>query len=219
MKDNRTFVAVTLAAAILALSAAAVSAEPVATSATPAAGVDYSILSHPAPVKAPDGKIHVTEVFWYGCPYCQDFEPLFGGWVAAHSDQITLERLPAPLGDNLIVGAKVFFALEKMGVEERFHDQLLAAAKAEQIDVSEESSFADWLAARGVSRSRFEQEYNSNWVSEQVAQARKRVLADEILTIPSLVVDGTYVTSSQMAKGYQQVLSVANYLVAKAQQQ
>lgn len=203
-----------LAALLLVISAAAVSAEP---AAAPVAGVDYSKLSSPEPVPAHAGRVQVTEVFWYGCPYCQVFEPLFDGWVTAHSDQIAVERLPAPLGDSLIPGAKVFYALKKMGLEEKFHNQLLAAAKAEQIDVTEEKSFADWLAQRGVPRDQFETIYHSAWVDAQVEQARKRVLADEILTIPALVVNGTYVTSSQMAKGYQQVLSVVDYLVAKTQ--
>jgi thiol:disulfide interchange protein DsbA len=198
----------------VALFFAAVSSASV-VAANPVASVDYSVLSHPVVSVESGNKVHITEVFWYGCPYCQEFEPLFNSWIAQHSNQIVLNRIPAPVGPNLIPGARVFYALKDLGLLTQFHEQFLAAAHAGNVDVTDQKSIVSWFVSHGVDKNAFEAAYNSEQVTKQVQQARKEVLGIEVTSIPSLVVDGKYLTSSRMARGYTQVLKVADFLIAR----
>ncbi len=198
-----------LASALLMTFTAKAAADPVQDA-------DYKVLTHPETVSFQGGKIAITEVFWYGCPYCQEFEPLFNSWVAEHSDRIVLTRIPASSSSNLVPGAKVFYALKDLGLLQHFHDAFLAAVHSDSVDVTEKESILSWFAVHGVDRQVFQNSYDSEQVANQVEEARKQVLSAQVLSIPSLIVDGKYLTSSRMARGYQQVLKVVDYLLAKA---
>tara|TARA_R110001583_G_scaffold3798_5_gene23194 strand:+ start:906 stop:1133 length:228 start_codon:yes stop_codon:yes gene_type:complete len=45
------------------------------------AGVNYDVLADPVPVMA-DGKVHVEEAFWYGCPHCFHLDESLSQWVS-----------------------------------------------------------------------------------------------------------------------------------------
>ncbi|HUX51022.1 MAG TPA: thiol:disulfide interchange protein DsbA/DsbL [Spirochaetia bacterium] len=184
--------------------------------AAPVAWVDYSVLSHPVVTAESGNKMHITEIFWYGCSYCQEFEPLFESWIAQHSDQIILNRIPAPIGPNLVPGARVFYALKDLGILPDFHEKFLAAVHADDVDVTDQKSIVSWFVSHGIDRTSFEAAYNSERVTKQVEHAKQEVLGIEVTSIPSLVIDGKYLTSSRMARGYTQVLKVTDFLISKA---
>ena len=43
-------------------------------------GIDYQRLSPALTTTAPDGKVEVMEMFWYGCPHCYQLEPALEQW-------------------------------------------------------------------------------------------------------------------------------------------
>jgi thiol:disulfide interchange protein DsbA len=161
-----------------------------------------------------DGSLRVVEFFWYGCPYCREFEPLFTSWASRNAARVTVDFRPVVLHGNLVPGAKTFHALKQMGLEGRFHDALLAASAAEEVDVTLDASIASWLVAHGVDRQEFEQVYNSQRVADAVQESISETAALGITSMPSIVVNGKYLTSTDAAKGYSNTLDVLDYLLA-----
>ena len=64
----------------LLAAGAALAASPAlrAQAGAPVEGQHYVKLSSPVPVtlSSPDKKVDVIEFFWYGCPHCNNFEPM-----------------------------------------------------------------------------------------------------------------------------------------------
>src|SRR5690554_7363407 len=54
-------------------------------------GNGYTVISNPVPVVA-DGKIHVEEAFWYGCPHCFQLESLLTPWKKTVADDRSEEH-------------------------------------------------------------------------------------------------------------------------------
>jgi thiol:disulfide interchange protein DsbA len=179
----------------------------------PQLNVEYKLVEAPN-LAGRDGSLRIVEFFWYGCPYCREFEPLFTSWAARNAARVTVDFRPVALQGNLAPGAKTFHALKQMGLEGRFHDALLAATAAEEVDVTLFTSIASWLGAHGVDRQEFEQVYNSQRVADAFQESVSETAALGITSMPSMVVNGRYLTSTDAAKGYSNTLDVLDYLLA-----
>ena len=64
-----------------------------ASSAEPVEGKDYVRLKNPQPVET-GKKIEVIEFFSYGCPHCNDLEPILDAWVAKLPPDVQFRRVP-----------------------------------------------------------------------------------------------------------------------------
>jgi thiol-disulfide isomerase/thioredoxin len=54
----------------------------------------YEVLPTPQPTTNPD-KVEVVEVFWYGCPHCNRFQPHIEPWQANIAEHVEFHRMPA----------------------------------------------------------------------------------------------------------------------------
>src|SRR5258708_36785325 len=54
-------------------------------------GTDFRAVVPPQPTSSP-GKIEVIEFFSYGCPHCNDFNPLITAWAAKLPKDVVLRR-------------------------------------------------------------------------------------------------------------------------------
>lgn len=180
----------------------------------PRLNVEYTLVVAPN-LENSDGASRVVEFFWYGCTYCREFEPMFSSWASRNAGRVTVDFRPVALRGNLIPGAKTFYALKQMGLESRFHEALLAASVAGEVDVTLDASIETWLVAQGVDRKEFEQVYNSQRVADAVQESIAETAALGITSVPSIVVNGKYLTSTDRAKGYSNTLEVLDYLLAK----
>ena len=64
-----------------------------AAAATYTEGVNYIKAKTELPVKAPEGKVEVAEIFWYGCPHCyhtlsNEYKDLGGSYQVMHHTQM-----------------------------------------------------------------------------------------------------------------------------------
>lgn len=62
-----------------------------AATAALADGPEFSPLEKPQPTETP-GKIEVIEFFWYGCPHCNQLEPLLNAWEKRLPKDVVLRR-------------------------------------------------------------------------------------------------------------------------------
>ena len=85
--------------------------------------------------------------------------------------------------------------------------------------LNEDKNLLDWLASNGVDAQRFKQALDSHEVTIRVEEARKMLDTYKVNGVPTLVVDGKYVTSASRAGGVKEMMDVLEFLVARAREE
>lgn len=177
---------------------------------------DYYQQIRPAqPTQAPEGKIEVAEVFWYGCPHCYAFEPILESWLKTKPDDVVFRRIPGVLNKNWVPHAKAYFTAEKLGILEKIHKPLFDAIHKERRRIFTEDQLRDFFEEQGVDPDEFNKIYNSDEVETKTKQAFFLARGYRLTGVPSVVVNGKYLTSGSLAGSYENLLKVVNYLIEK----
>ncbi|SOY43771.1 thiol:disulfide interchange protein DsbA/DsbL [Cupriavidus taiwanensis] len=179
--------------------------------AAPTEGKEYQVLKAPQPVAA--GKIEVTEFFWYGCPHCYDFEPDLEAWVKKQGGNVVFKRVPVAFRDDLLPHTKIFYALEAIGKLDAMHMKVFNAIHVDRKRLTDTNEIADFMAKNGVDRKAFLDAYNSFTVTTNSQRANKIADAYKIDGVPTVVVQGKYVTSPSIAGNKQGAVQTMDYLV------
>jgi thiol:disulfide interchange protein DsbA len=107
------------------------------------------VLDPPLPTDA-KGKIEVVEFFWYECPHCYALEPALEAWVKTLPSDVEFRRVPATFNDRWNISARVFYALEAMGLLDKLHRPLLDAIHKDRLRITDEAQLSAWLQGKGV---------------------------------------------------------------------
>ncbi|CAG9184274.1 Thiol:disulfide interchange protein DsbA [Cupriavidus laharis] len=181
--------------------------------AAPAEGKEYQVLKAPQPV--PAGKIEVTEFFWYGCPHCFDFEPELEAWVKKQGKDVVFKRVPVAFRDDLLPHTKIFYALEAIGKLDAMHGKVFNAIHVDRKRMLDPNEIADFMARNGIDRKAFLDAYNSFSVTTNAQRANKIADAYKIDGVPTVVVQGKYVTSPSIAGTKASAIQAMDYLVTQ----
>jgi thiol:disulfide interchange protein DsbA len=176
-------------------------------------GVHYKKLS---PQQSQTGEnVEVLEFFWYGCPHCYTFEPYVNAWKKSKPDNVDFARVPAIFRPDWEVQARAYYALSNMGVIEDMHIKIFEAMHKQKKRLDTRQKITDFLVSNGVDKAAFEKEYNSFTTDGMVRKAKKKMKAYRIQGVPSMVINGKYLTSGSMAGSYDNMVKITNYLVEK----
>ena len=175
-------------------------------------GVHYEIIKPAQPTDDPD-RIEVTEVFWYGCPHCYDFEPYLEKWLEAKPDDVNFVRIPGVFNRSWVPHARAFYAAEALRVQDKIHLPLFNAIHKHRQKVFDQASIAALAAANGIDAGDWEKAYSSPGVDFKVKQANKRSVGYRITGVPAMIVNGKYRTSGRMAGSNGDMLKVVDMLV------
>jgi thiol:disulfide interchange protein DsbA len=196
---------------LLALPFAAAAADPYKE------GVHY--VEAPFPVLPETGtKVEVREFFWYGCPHCFHLEPHVDGW---------LKKLPAnaafirtPTFDP--VHAQAYYALEGLGLLDKLHLAIFKhmhetlRTQEERARFKDPKAVQDFIVSQGVDRKKLLDAWNSFSVRIKLTNAQRLAQDLNVRSVPTLVVDGKYITSPAQTGGEANALKVVDFLIAKA---
>ena len=184
----------------------------------PVKGVAYTELSPPQPTET-SGKVEVIEFFWYGCPHCYAIEPLIEPWMKKLPKDAVFKRVPAVFNEQWGVAARVYYALDAIGEEERVRAALFDAIHKENLRITSESAVEEWLAKKGVSVEKYKAVYKSFAVETRLRRAAQMTQSYKIDGVPSFAVQGRYVASASQNTDRQRLLEVTNYLVGEARKE
>ena len=194
-------------AAWLAMSAAG-AAEPVE-------GKDYARLKNAQPVET-GKKIEVIEFFSYGCPHCNDLEPILDAWVAKLPPDVQFRRVPVMFQERWQALARIYYTLDAMGDEQRLSPEVFKAIHSAGLPLYQDKAFFDWASAHGLDRAKVAEVYNSFAVNSKFNRAKALAQAYNIQSVPTMVIDGKYVTSSDRVGTHANLPPVLDALVTKA---
>lgn len=176
-------------------------------------GTDYKRVS---PQETGTGdKIEVLEFFWYGCPHCYSFEPHIKKWNKDKPANAAFVRVPAIFRPDWEVQARAYYALSNMGVIEEMHGKIFDAIHKSKKRLNKKELIVDFVEQNGIDRKKFLEEYDSFGVDAMVRKARKKQQAYRIEGVPSVIVNGKYLVSGNMAGTYGNMIKIIDYLVEK----
>ena len=175
---------------------------------------DFTAVAQPIATDNP-AKIEVMEVFWYGCIHCYQMDPLLNAWVKKQASDVVFKRIPALPNASWAPMAKTFYAMETLGVSEKLHTALFDAInKQKTLNPTNEKAAIEWVTkAGGLDKSKVEQAFKSFTINTNLNRAAQIFRASGATGVPSLIIDGKYITSSTMAGGNEQALRVTDYIV------
>lgn len=179
-------------------------------------GSDYIRLGRSAPVDAPAGQVEVVEFFWYNCPHCHKFEPMFDAWAKRQPAHVSVRRVPVAFRDSFKPQQQLFYTLEALGKLDSLHRKVFQTIHGERKRLEREDAILDWAEAQGLDRKEFASTFNSFGVvgkAKRAAQLQDLYLVDGV---PALGVAGKYLTSPSIAKTMPRCLEVADALIAKS---
>jgi thiol:disulfide interchange protein DsbA len=174
----------------------------------------YKILEQPQTVPA-NGKIHVEEMFWYGCGHCFTLETHVNAWKANMPNDVEFTRVPAMFGKSWVIHAQLYYIGEVLGITEKSHGDIFKAIHINGKRLQRKSEQRDFFAAYGVSPEDFDKAYSSFTVKSRMQQGDKRIRAYRVSGVPAVVVNGKYLVDAASAGGQRNMFKVIDHLIEK----
>ncbi|MBX3693580.1 MAG: thiol:disulfide interchange protein DsbA/DsbL [Steroidobacteraceae bacterium] len=114
-----------LAGALLACAAATA----IAADAPWIEGRHYLPVEPPVPTHVPPGKVEVVEVFSFGCPACNQFEPIMQQIKAGLPPEAEVVYVPASwnAAESWPLFQRAFHVAQALGIEAQVHEAMYAA--------------------------------------------------------------------------------------------
>jgi protein dithiol oxidoreductase (disulfide-forming) len=180
----------------------------------PKKGVEFDVVVRATPTSNP-AKIEVTEIFWYGCSHCYNMDAPLNAWVKKLPSDVYFKRVPGLPNPSWAPAAKTFYAMETLGVLEKLHTPLFDAIhKQKVLDPTNEQAAIAWVTAQsGLDKLKVEQAFKSFSMNASLSNAAQVFRNSGATGVPTLMIDGKYLTSSTMAGGNDQALKVADYII------
>lgn len=174
----------------------------------------YEALSTPQPTQHPD-KVEVIEFFWYGCPHCYSFEPALENWLKTLPKNVEFIRQPAVFNETWGKHAKAYFVAEALGVVDKVHADLFDAIQNKKEKLETEEQLAKFFTDHGVDAAKFHEAFNAFAVDTKMRQAPAIAARYGITGVPTVIINGKYVTSGPLAGSQEKMLDVMNALIKK----
>lgn len=180
----------------------------------PEENVHYREVPFAQPVETGD-RIEVREFFWYGCPHCYHLEPALNSWLKRLPANVQFVRTPG-VAPSWLVHAQAYYAFESLGVVDRVHEPFFSAVQTDRGAYNTPEAIAKFVARHGVDAKRFQDAYASFAVRLKLERAKRQNMEFGVQSVPTIAVDGKYLTSSTMAGGEEAVMKVVDFLIEKA---
>ena len=164
------------------------------------------------PTHAP-GKLEVVEVFSYGCPACGKFQPYVDEWKKSLPANVQFSYLPADFNAGWPLLARAFYAAQAMGLSDRSHQLIFDTNYVQKKPIRTEDDVVAVLSTLGVAADKVRKTLSSFGIQTKLAQARKRVIAYQIESTPSLVVNGKWRISGDGLTTQAEMIAVLRHVL------
>ena len=179
-------------------------------------GKHYTAVPFPIAVET-GNKVEVREIFWYGCPHCYTLEPGLASWLKKLPAHAQFVRTPGTVSARWATHAQAYYTFETLGILEKVHGAFFKAVQEQkQGELNDEKGIAEFAVRQGIDRAKFSEAFNSFGVRLKLEKAKQLNQDLNLDSVPSVVVDGKYLTSPAMAEGEAQFYKVLDELISKA---
>jgi thiol:disulfide interchange protein DsbA len=167
-----------------------------------------------------NSKIEVVEMFWYGCIHCFQFEPHINKWKKDLPKDITFKRIPAVPRKDWLPMARAFYAMESLNVLDGLHEKLFNAIHTDKtLNPTDESAAIKWIATNAkLDTKKVEGAFKSFSMEAKLKKANQMFRSAGATGVPTLIINGSYLTSSTMAGGGQNAIDITNFIIENIRQ-
>src|SRR5262252_3352851 len=177
-------------------------------------GKHYNRLSPTQPTSSPPDKVEVAEIFWYGCPHCYALDPSLKSWVATKPEYVSFVRVPVAWSDVAKTHARAFYTAEALGKIGAMHDALFREIQEKHDLLDTEDKLLAFFGTFGVDAAAFKDAYESAGVQAKVQRADELGRRYRVASVPTIVVNGKYITDAGLAGGTEQLFALIGELAA-----
>ena len=160
-------------------------------------------------------QIIIYEFFWYGCPHCFNLEPTMDRIEADLDKDAKVVKVPVALRDSWLPHAKLYYSLSQMDVIDNIHNLIFEEIHIENNRLDNEDVMAQFLGKNGIDTKDFSEKYNSYGTEARIKKASNLARKYQINSVPTIVVNGKYLTSGSFVSSYDELYSVVNLLVER----
>ena len=175
----------------------------------------YVRIANPQPVET-GKKIEVIEFFSYMCPHCAELEPYLDTWLAKLPADVAFRRVPVSFQQRWAALAKVYYTLDALGVEAKLSPDVFKAIHGQGTALWDDKAFYDWAASKGLDRKKVEEVSKSFAIDGKMKRALQLAQQYRVDSVPTVVVDGKFLTSSSMVGTHANLPGAIDELIAKA---
>ena len=178
-------------------------------------GIHYRTLSKPVVTSDPD-KIEVLELFWYGCPHCDQLDPAIKAWAVELPSDVNFVHIPVVFGRSWEMHARIFWVAKSLGILDEMHGPLFNAIHREGLRLQRVDDVVEFFNRFGVDPDVVRRELVGFGTESQLRLTDSRVRTYGIQGVPAIVVNGRYVTDVSKAGGEDKLFQLINELVDKS---
>ncbi len=215
--------------ALLVLSGVAGAAQ--AAEARWVEGRHYELIVPAQPTQVPAGRVEVVEVFSYGCPACNQFQPVMHALVAKLPKKAQLVYVPASWNpaESWPLFQRAFLTAQVLGIAERTHQEMYDAIwktgelavvdaathqlKQPQPTMGEVARF--YARVGGVTQQQVLETARSFDVDMKMMQADELVKAYRVEGTPTLIVAGKYRVKNSSVRSVDELIELVLWLVER----
>jgi protein dithiol oxidoreductase (disulfide-forming) len=207
-------------------SAADNSLEQIAPAPAPAAasagrwqaGTNYTVLVPAQPTSVPAGHVEVLEVYWLGCPHCYALEPALHDWLKNKPAWVDFVRVPVMWEPLHRSHARLYYTLEALGRPDLIAKAFDAIQQGTPLGADDEQQALrlqqKWAADNGVTAADYAKAYGSFAVAAGLSHAEEVTQRYQVLSVPTIVINGKYRTGLRQAGGDTQLMQLVADLAA-----
>lgn len=176
-------------------------------------GIHYGIISPPVATQAEEGKVDVTEIFWYGCPHCYNLEPTIKQYLAQKPDNVTFNLVPAMLSPRWNFHAKLHFVGQMLDTDgtKNVHEKIFVAMHKQRRRIGNDDQMRRFFKGLGYKKSAIDEAMKSADLQAKLKFAQEISAKSGLDSVPTIIVGGKYLTSPSMLAGAN-LVEVINFL-------
>lgn len=179
-------------------------------------GEDYLRLEQRIDTGLEQGEVQVLEFFWYGCVHCYYLDRRLNQWLPEQSERVQFRRIPAVMQQKWLPHAKLFYASQRMGIQDKVHTPLFEALHDKQLPLHATGSLADFVAVKAdVDPVVVESEMENMQTRAAILESMQLQKHYELSGVPTIVVNGRYMLNGRMAKGFSRMVNIMDFLVQR----
>ena len=194
-------------------------------------GTSFDVITPAQRTTVAAGKVEVMEVFSFGCPACNRFQPIIEALQQNLPANAQLVFLPASFlpAEDWVVFQRAFFAAQALGIETRTHqamfDAIWETGELQTIDSDThrlrnplptiEDVAKCYARLTGIKADVFLATARSPAVDAKMQAADAQITAMRVPATPGIVVNGKYRINMDSLQNQLDLFNLVSYLVEK----
>jgi thiol:disulfide interchange protein DsbA len=194
-------------------------------------GTHYDLITPAQRTSVPAGKVEVMEVFSYGCPGCNAFQPVMDELQKTLPPNARMTFLPASFSpqEDWPMLQRAYFTAKALGIAERTHQAIFDAVwktgematfdpathRPKSTLPSIEDAAKCYQRLTGIKAETFLTTAKSFSIDLRMHAADAQINAMQVPGTPCIVVNGKYRVNMGALNSANDVISVVRYLVEK----